>query len=101
MDIFGEFINAGENCIAISKNRKFGNEIHGLYIKPSGWNRNMIQQPMRSSSEFLAQLTHATTLDEPFHIRDHTWPPYMMSKILEHFMNTQAAQKVTEMKLSK
>ena len=56
---------------------------------------------MRSSSEVLALLTHATTLDEPFHIRDHTWPPHMMSKSLEHFINAQVAHKVTAMKLSK
>ena len=101
IDIFHEFVNAGENCIAISNNREVGNEIHGLYIKPSSWNRNRIQQPMRSSSEVLAPLTHTTTLDKLFHIRDHMWPLHTMSKSLEHFKNAQVARKVTAMKLSK
>ena len=56
---------------------------------------------MRISSEVLVPLTHATTLEELFYIRDHTWPPHTMSKRLEHSMNAQVAHKVTEMKLSK
>ena len=76
MDIFREFINTGENCIAIKNNREVGNEIHGPYIKLSIWNGNRIQQPMRSNSEVLALLTHATTLNEPFHIGDYAWPPH-------------------------
>ena len=80
-----------KTALQISNNREFGNEIHGPYIKPSGWNRNRIQQPMRSNSEVLALLTHATTLDELFHIGDYTWPPHTMSKSLEHFMNAQVA----------
>ena len=70
-NIFHEFFNAGEKCIEISNNRELGNKIHGPYIKLSGWNRNSIQQPMRSSSEILAPLTHAKTLDEVFYIGDH------------------------------
>ena len=54
--------------------KKVGNKIHGPYIKLSGCNKNRIQQPMRSNSEVLALLAHATTLDELVHIRDHTWP---------------------------
>ena len=71
-DISREIFNAGENCIAISNNREAGNEIYGPYVKLSGWNRNRIQQLIRSNSEVLALLIHATTLDEPFHIGDHT-----------------------------
>ena len=85
MDIFREFINAGENCIAISNNGEIGNKIHGPYIKASGWNRNRIQQPMRSNSEVLAPLKHTTTLDGPFHIRDHEWLPHAMIKELRAF----------------
>ena len=101
MDIFCELVNVGENFIAISSNREVGNEIYVPYIKLSGWNRNRIQQPIKSSSEVIAPLTHATTLDEPFHIRDQTWLPHMMSKSLERFMDAHVAKKVTEMKFSK
>ena len=56
---------------------------------------------MRSNSEVLAQLIHATSLDKLFLIRVYTWPLYTMSKNLEHFMSTQVAYKVTEINLSK
>ena len=100
MNIFREFINVGKN-IAIKNNREVGNKIHEPYIKASGWNRNNIQQPMRSNSEVLAPLKHTTTLDGPFHIRDHEWLPHAMKKSLQCFTNAQMAQQVTEMKLSK
>ena len=101
MDIFHEFINVGENCIAISNDRKVSNEIHGPYIKLRGCNRNRIQQPMRSISKVLAPLIHATTLDELFHISDYTYPLHIISKSLECLKNAQVACKVTAMKLSK
>ena len=69
--------------------------------KPSGWNKNRIQQPMGSSTEDLALLTHAATFDEPFHIRDHMRLLHMIRKSVEHFTNIQVAHKVTAMKLSK
>ena len=56
---------------------------------------------MRSNSKVLAPLIHATTLDELFHIGDHTWPPLMMGKILERFKNTQVARKFPAMKFIK
>ena len=101
VDIFHEFVNAGENCIVISNNKKVSSEIHGPYIKPSGWNRNKIQQPMRSSSEVLALLTHATTLDVLSFVGDHILPPHTMRKSLECFTDAQVAHKVTAMKFSK
>ena len=101
MDIFHEFFNAGENCITISNNSEVVNEIHGPYIKPSSWNRNRIQQPIRSRSRVFAPLAHATTLDALFHIGYYTWLPHTMNKSLECFMNAQVARKVTEMKLRK
>ena len=36
MNIFTEFFNAGENCIAIINNQEVGNKTHGPYIKPLG-----------------------------------------------------------------
>ena len=56
---------------------------------------------MRSTSEILAPLTHAITLDEWFHIGDYMWPPHTISKSLEHLMSAKIAQRVTSMKLSK
>ena len=101
MDIFRDFINAGENCIAISSNREIRNKTHGPHIKPSGWNRNRIQQPMRSSSEVLAPLAHATTFDEPFHIGDYTSLLHMMNNSSKGLTKAQVARKVTAIKLSK
>ena len=86
-DMFHEFVNAGKNGIAINNNKEVGSKIHQPYIKLSGGNRTRIQQPMRSNSEVFAPLTHVTTLDEAFHIRDHIGPPHTMSKSLERFMN--------------
>ena len=100
-NIFREFLNAYKSWIAISNNREVGNKIHGPYIKPSDWNRNRIQQPMRSSSEITAPLIHATTLNELFCISYHAWPPHTMIKRIEHFINAQVAHKVTAMKFSK
>ena len=56
---------------------------------------------MRSSSEVLGLLIHATTLDEPFHMGDYMWPPHIMNKSLEYFTNAQVGCKVIAMKLNK
>ena len=100
-NILREIINAGENCIEISNSREVINKIHGPYIKPSSWNRNRIQQPMRTSSEVLALLIHATILDELFYIGDHKWLQHIINMRLEHFKNAYMAHKVTAMKLGK
>ena len=90
-----------KTSLKLATTGRFIKNIYELYIKPSSWNKNRIQKPMRSSSEVLALLTHAITLDEPFYIGYHMWPTKMIIKSLECFKNTQEAWKVTEIKLSK